>query len=198
MFWSVTTALLAFMGLLKNHPVLGALNSNVYAKITLAAAWLISGSLFLIFWWREQLTEKRIDYLMSEECLVETFDSLCRTATWTDDESAGTFTTSDFADCLNEEATYGLSWFRKLVRGKREIDPTAATDVARTHLTVLEERKAVLRLMEPSASPKFQIHPDILTPLKERHEDNKRRQREKAGQEKAEKETEQNSPETET
>lgn len=179
-FLTVATALFAFMGTLTNHPMLGEFAANPLARLALISAWLVSGTLFVTYWWREHLVERRVEYLMSEECLIETFDSLCTSATWASDEDGGTFTAHHFAEKLARDDTYAQSWLQRLFWGRRDLDIGPAIEVAKTHVATLLERGAVKRLLEPDVSPQFEINPDILARYKKKYEAYKKRQMEKA------------------
>ncbi|WNH54493.1 hypothetical protein [Stenotrophomonas oahuensis] len=53
-FLAISTGLLAFMGALKENPVLGKILEIQHADMVILSAWLYSGAFFAIAWYRER------------------------------------------------------------------------------------------------------------------------------------------------
>src|SRR5215213_9117713 len=75
---AVSSAVFAFMGSLKDHPILGNYVASQTFVNLLLFTWIASGFLFVFLWFREGQVEAQAEHLLSDEVLGEIFPLLCR------------------------------------------------------------------------------------------------------------------------
>jgi len=138
-------------------------------------AWVSSGLLFLVFWYRERRVESQAEYLLSDEALAELFPELC----WLANHSAkkGAFTPREFAEVILEwwQRTHTLEHRhgsgnrlaremrliaelpKYVLQGSTRISQAVAMKVARSHIRRLIERHVVRKLEDPDVTEWYEI-----------------------------------------
>jgi hypothetical protein len=183
---AISSGLFVFMGSLKDHPILGNLVREPSFGNLLITAWLASGGLFLLLWYRERQSESRADYLLSDEIISHIFPLLCETTVNPRrGRRRGVFTVSELANLIetwwnwgrrtverelegpevkslrDDEVIRFLSRIIRLLRG-RSIDASLSQRIARDQIAKLTERRAVRKLDDPDVAEWYAIDPSLL------------------------------------
>ncbi|PJL12869.1 hypothetical protein B9Y72_08785 [Stenotrophomonas maltophilia] len=158
-FLAISTALLAFMGSLKENPVLGKILEIQHVEMAILLAWIYSGALFALAWYREKKAESRAEFLSSEDGLDYILHELRFASLKTTINGQLTFTRRHIVDIMNSQRRYGSSLLQLLAPG---IGRSAAETIASSQIDKLMSRGIVSRAPIKDVREWFQIEKHLI------------------------------------
>ncbi|MDR7098602.1 hypothetical protein J2X04_000949 [Lysobacter niabensis] len=155
-FLAISTAILTFMGTLKDNPVLGDLLTVPNVPAYLAAIWLTSCVLFAMTWLRERKAAATAEYLTTENGLGRAFGDLCRHIRERGDGNF-VFSRRDYVEML------ASPWMGSVERiFGSSLDHATAEPVVTVHIERLLDRGAIKRQPRKGVLEWFEVDEEIL------------------------------------
>lgn len=174
----VCTGLITFSKTLSENPILATLLKVPYINSILLSILFISATWFVFTWFREKRDEQRKEWLFSEDgkikILTIVVDSLGREE---DIEGKFIFNFRDFVGAIQGKRERWFRCFlhaymsttRRILYGSSKISISIAEQIARYHLSDLENRNIIKKYDRKSIELCYEIDTDLIRQLLDRY-----------------------------
>jgi hypothetical protein len=155
---AISSGLFAFMGALKDNPVLGRLLGIPGVDLGLLVIWLCSGLLFGMSWLRERRAESYAEFLTTDEGLTHTFERLRQSGLESLPTGGRGFARQQLIEVI---LTRGRPDLLPL-RSRRPLGRSAVEGIASVQLEKLLARGVVKRYPRKGLGEWFEVDPALL------------------------------------
>jgi hypothetical protein len=155
---AISSGIFAFMGALKDNPVLGRLLEIPGAETVLLLVWVYTGLLFGMSWMRERQAETYAEFLTSDDGLRHTFQRLRQSGLEILPTGGKGFTRGHLLSTLSPRGGHGP--LSLLVA--RRLGRTAAEGIVSVQLERLLARGAVKPYPKKGLTEWFEVDPAVL------------------------------------
>lgn len=156
MFGTICLGLFTFSNVFEQHAILGPLLENSLSQYLLLVFSGYAGVFFTYTWFRERRQEARVEFLLTEDGLRESFSGLL--------EKGKRFSLRDvLRNMYQGRARYRISALSPLsiLLGGSGIRSSILEKIANAHLLELENRGAIHRLDIPSIEPTYEVDANL-------------------------------------
>ncbi len=169
-FASITAGLLAFSGSLKDNPVFGDFLQSRQARLMLLAAFIYSGTLFVMTWLLEQRDAARVEWLTTEAGMQRTLSKVLGISRHETGDFLH-FRFSDYCRALSGRTPHGRPLTASSFVGSafpffgQGLSESSNEKLAKLHLEELERRGAIKKSDARRLDVTYEITPEVAQDL---------------------------------